>query len=339
MFAKKIVAGAALLALAATAQAQVKVYGYVELGVGSYKAAEVGAKSTTEVSSGNMMTSFIGFAGSEDLGGGLKAEFTLESFIGADTGAYLKNNAGNFWGRGSNIALSGGFGKLALGQYDTPLFVAGLSYNPFGSSMFFSPTMRHYYGLGTGVGATGNALSADTGWVNSVTYETPNLGGFVGTLQWSPKESSTAGTKDSFTLGASYNAGPLSLMGVYASHGVTDANTAYAGKQKVFSLNASYDFSVAKAFFQYTDVDNSDTTVDDTLFQVGATVPVSAAGNVLISYGQLKQDTTDLKNKIFSLGYDHSLSKRTGVYVALTNEKATDLKGANTFAVGLRHAF
>ena len=337
MFAKKIVAGAALLALAAAAQAQVKVYGYVELGVGSYKAA--GGKSTTEVSSGNMMTSFIGFAGSEDLGGGLKAEFTLESFIAPDTGSTLTNNAGNFWGRGSNIALSGGFGKLALGQYDTPLFVAGLSYNPFGSSMFFSPTMRHYYGLGTGVGATDNSLTADTGWVNSVTYETPNLGGFTATLQWSPKESSTAGTKDSFTLGAAYNAGPLSLMGVYASHGVTDANTAYAGKQKVYSLNASYDFSVVKAFFQYTDVDNSDTTVDDTLFQVGATVPVSAAGNVLISYGQLKEDTTDLKNKIFSVGYDHSLSKRTGVYVALTNEKATDLKGANTFAVGLRHAF
>lgn len=343
MFAKKIVAGAALLALAAAAQAQVKVYGYVELAVGSYEKA--GGDSITEVSSGNMMTSFIGFSGSEDLGGGLKAEFTLESFIGADTGSNLTNNAGGFWGRGSNIALSGGFGKLALGQYDTPLFVAGLSYNPFGSSMMFSPTMRHYYGLGNGVGATGAALTADTGWVNSVTYETPNLGGFVGTLQWSPKESSAEGTKDSFTLGASYNAGPLSLMGVYASHGYTGGPALvgpvgpFVGKQKVYSLNASYDFGMAKAFFQYTDVDNADTTEDDTLFQVGATVPVSAAGNVMVSYGQLKTDDTDLKNKIFSLGYDHSLSKRTGVYVALTSERATDLSTGNTFAVGIRHAF
>jgi len=128
-------------------------------------------------------------------------------------------------------------------------------------------------------------------------------------------------------------------MGVYASHGVTDANTAFAGKQKVYSLNASYDFGMAKAFFQYTDVDNADTTVDDTLFQIGATVPVSASGNVMVSYGQLKEDDTDLKNKIFSLGYDHSLSKRTGVYVALTSERATSLSTGNTFAVGIRHAF
>lgn len=344
MFAKKIVAGAALLAMAAAAQAQVKVYGYLELGVGSYKSAGA-AKSVTAVSSGNMMTSFLGFAGSEDLGGGLKAEFTLETFIGADTGAFVPNNAGQFWGRGSNIALSGGFGKVALGQYDTPLFVAGLSYNPFGSSMMFSPTMRHYYGFGIGLtgqtaGTTNFAqsLTTDTGWVNSVTYETPNFGGFMATLQWSPKESPAATAEDSFTIGASYNAGPLSLMGVYGDHGLS---TAYTGKQKVFSLNGSYDFGVAKAFLQYTDVDNSNTSVDDTLFQIGASVPVTAQGTVLVSYGQLKRDTApnDTTNKIFSLGYDHSLSKRTGVYAALTSERHTALKTGNSFAVGIKHSF
>ncbi|HEX5372500.1 MAG TPA: porin [Aquabacterium sp.] len=336
MFSKKIVAGAALMALAAVAQAQVKVYGYLDLGVGSLESA--GGDSVTHVGSGGLMTSFLGFSGSEDLGGGLKAEFTLETFIGPDTGDYLSNNAGGFWGRGSNIALSGGFGKVAIGQYDTPLFVAGLAYNPFGSSMLLSPTMRHYYGLSLGVAATDNALTTDTGWVNSLTYETPNLGGFTATLQWSPKESSADGAKDSFTLGAAYNAGPLSLMAVYADHG-ENATGAYEGEQKVYSLNASYDFGVAKGFFQYTDVDNADTSVDDTLFQIGATIPVSAQGNVMVSYGQLKEDTTDLKNKIFSLGYDHSLSKRTGLYAAFTSERATNKSTGNSFMVGVRHSF
>lgn len=338
MFSKKIVAGAALMALAAVAQAQVKVYGYLDLGVGSFEAA--GGDSTTQVSSGNLMTSFLGFSGSEDLGGGLKAEFVLETFIGADTGSMLPNLASTagFWGRGSNIALSGGFGKLAIGQYDTPLFVAGLTYNPFGSSMLLSPTMRHYY-RGFSAAATGPALGTDTGWVNSLTYETPNLSGFTATVQWSPKESSVDGDKDSFTLGAAYNAGPLSLMGVYADHGKTSANGAYAVEQKVFSLNASYDFGVAKGFFQYTDVDNDGTTVDDTLFQIGATIPVTAQGNIMVSYGQLKEDDTDLKNKIFSLGYDHSLSKRTGLYVAFTSERATGLDTGNSFVAGIRHSF
>lgn len=342
MFAKKnVVAVAALLALAAgAAQAQVKVYGYVDLSVGSFEAA--GGESTTQVSSGNMMTSFIGFSGSEDLGGGLKAEFTLETFIAPDSGQFLANNAsaGGFWGRGSNIALSGGFGKVALGQYDTPLFISGLSYNPFGSSMFFSPTMRHYYGLGTGVGATGRALTTDTGWVNSVTYETPVFGGFSAMAQWSPSESSTDGEADSFTVSAAYNAGPLSLMAVYADHGVTDANAAYLGEQQVFALNGSYDFGAAKLFLQYTGVDNGDRDLEDSaMYQIGASVPVSEAGKFLVSYGQLKLDDSDLKNKIFSIGYDHALSKRSGVYAAFTSERATDLSTANTFAVGVRHSF
>jgi predicted porin len=344
MFSKKIVAGAALLALAAAAQAQVKVYGYVDLGFGSFESAGTNTKSVTKVDGGNLMTSFIGFTGSEDLGGGLKAEFALETFIGADTGSYLANNASStgFWGRASWIGLGGSFGRVIIGQYDTPLFVSGLSYNPFGSSMLLSPTMRHYYGLSLGVAGTGRTLTTDTGWVNSLTYETPNLSGFTATAQWSPKESSTSGTKDSFTLGAAYNAGPLSLMAVYADHGMTDVNAAYAGKQKVWALNASYDFAVAKGFFQYTSVDNSNTSVDDAAWQIGATVPVSPSGNVMVSYGELKEDTTattTTKNKIFSLGYDHSLSKRTGAYVAFTTERATNLDSGNSFVVGVRHAF
>jgi len=356
MFAKKIVAGAALLAVAAVAHADVKLYGSLDLSVGSYKAA--GGKSTTQVSSGNMMTSFIGFSGSEDLGGGLKAEFALESFIAPDTGSTLSNNTHGFWGRGSNIALSGGFGKVALGQYDNALFTYGYTYNPFGSSMYFSPTMRHYYGLGLGNNvrastygpASTAVLHADTGFVNSLTYETPVYSGFAGSLQWSPKESTAPGAKDSFTIGGSYNAGPLSLAIAYASIGlgtsakVTDANnvttntTSYGPAQKVTALGGSYDFGVAKAFAQYTSVNNK-VGADDKVWQLGASVPVTAAGSVLVSYGQDKVSNNGGTDKIFSLGYDHNLSKRTDVYTVLSNEKASKLKSGTTFAVGIKHAF
>src|SRR3990167_6339833 len=109
-----------------------------------------------------MMTSYIGFAGVEDLGGGLKAEFSLESFLAADTGKTVPNmnsSTSGFWGRGSWVGLSGGFGRVALGQYDNPLFTSGYTYNPFGSSMVASPTMRHFYS-----GGDFAALGVDTGW-------------------------------------------------------------------------------------------------------------------------------------------------------------------------------
>jgi predicted porin len=342
MFAKKIVAGAAMLAAAVAAQAGVNVYGTVDLGLFSVLPAhEEGDKRNTHVASGTMTTSFLGFSGSEDLGGGLKAEFALETFLAADTGSSTAtaNKAGGFWSRASNIALSGSFGKVAIGQYDNAFFTYGLTYNPFGASMTMSPTMRHFYALGPV--ANGALLSFDTGWVNSITYETPNLSGFNANVQWSPKEAT--GGKDSLTIGGQYNAGPLSIGAAYAAAGFA---TAYDAKQKDFTLGVSYDFGVVKAFGQYTDVKSyvdATATKDFTakIFQLGVSVPVSAQGAVLASYGEAKVKFEDGKgkNKVFSLAYDHALSKRTDAYVGLVNERQTELKSGTTFGVGLRHAF
>lgn len=354
MFAKKtLVAVAALLAAAGAAQAQssVKLYGYVEGTVGSYENFNLDTglvERTTEVGSGNMMTSFIGLSGSEDLGGGLKAEFALESFLANDTGATLGNMAGGFWGRASWVGLSGNFGRVILGQYDNAMFTYGLLYNPFGSSMVFSPTMVSYYGLSGTVFGTGSlaTLGYDTGWVNSVTYETPNFGGFTASLQFAPKETTAGGdAKDHYALSAAYNAGPLSVMGVYTSSGV--AGPAYVARQKNYALGASYDFGVAKLMGQYSVVKDETGGADDKakFFQVGVSVPVTAAGNLMVSYGQTKYEdgVVEPKLKQFSVGYDYSLSKRTGVYAALTTKKLSDAgmidDTATTYAVGLRHAF
>jgi predicted porin len=67
---------------------------------------------------------------------------------------------------------------------------------------------------------------------------------------------------------------------------------------------------------------------------------VTAAGTVLASYGQLKNDNGGTaKTTEFSLAYDHAISKRTGAYAGVNNTKVTGAKAANTFAVGVRHAF
>lgn len=360
MFAKKsVVAGAALLAIAAAAQAEVKIYGYLDASFGSYEdfnftTPTLTTDRATKVESGNMMTSFIGFAGSEDLGGGLKAEFALESFLATDTGGDVRNMAGGFWGRASWVGLSGDFGRVILGQYDNAFFTLGYTYNPFGSSMVFSPAMVSYYSLG-GFSANNNraALGYDTGWVNSITYETPNLGGFTAALQFAPKETSASGDdiKNSFAVSGAYNAGPLSVMAVYTDSG--DTSDAYTDRQKNWGLGASYDFGVLKLQGQFSQVKSYEGGSDDgkaKFFQIGATVPVTSAGNFLISYGQTKYDdgfrsyvADGAKLKQISLGYDHSISKRTGAYVAFTNKKISDVPAdddtANIFAVGIRHSF
>lgn len=358
MFAKKnLVAAAALLALVGAAQAQssVKLYGYLEADFGSYKA--VGGKATTKVQSGDMMTSFIGFSGVEDLGGGLKAEFMLESFVGGDTGSNVPNQAGQFWSRASWVGLSGGFGKVILGQYDNALFTSGLLYNPFGSSMTFSPTMRHFYDLGsTTIAAPGTyALSqGDTGWVNSITYETPVFGGFAASVQFSPKEDASGTYKNSYTASASYNIGGFSAMAVYVDGGkapkvsASAAASPYIMAFRAANFGASYDFGPVKAFGQYTQFKYYadglfDSAVDKAkVWQLGVSIPVTASGTVLASYGQSKYQVVaddDYSSKILSLGYDHALSKRTSVFAAFSKEKITDETSGRAIAVGVKHNF
>jgi predicted porin len=355
MFAKKnLVAAAALLAVAGAAQADVKLYGTLDMDVGSYEAAHAKGTSvrTTKVQSGDMITSFIGFAGSEDLGGGLKAEFALESFIGADTGSNIGNNGGGWWGRASNVALSGGFGKVAIGQYDNPLFTSGYTYNPFGSSMTFSPTMRHLNYIGQ-TDISGAGVGFDTGWINSLTYESPVMAGFQVIGQYAPKETKTAGTNNSYTLAGSYNMGPFSAMLTYVSAGVASNTDAYKHKEKVTDLGVSYDFGVLKAFGQYTyinhdaayDSTSSSVLADDSkdkIWQLGVSVPVTANSSVMASFGQLKntpKGADSTKNEVFSLAYDYVLSKRTDVYAGIMNERQTSLESGQSFAVGLRHSF
>lgn len=347
MFAKKnLVAAAALLAIAGAAQAQVKVYGALDIGFGSYETAHAqnASSRTTKVDGGNMMTSFLGFSAAEDLGGGLKAEVTLETFLAPDTGKTLNNNADYFWGRGSNIALSGGFGKVALGQYDNPLFTSGYTYNPFGSSMLLSPTMRHL-GYLSQTGITGAGVGFDTGWVNSVTYESPEVQGFKGALQYAAKEATGGANKNSYTASGSYNMGPFSATLTYVKGGATTAPsaTAYTADEKVIDLGASYDLGAAKLFAQFTKVDDNTNLDKDTIYQVGVSVPVTEKIVALASFGSLKNKddgaTDSTNDRVLSIGVDYILSKRTDVYAAFMNNQQTGKVSGQTIVGGIKHNF
>jgi len=361
MFAKKnLVAAAALLALAGAAQADVKAYGTLDMSFGSFESLHASGTDSrvTAVESGAMMTSYIGFGGSEDLGGGLKAEFAIESFINADTGKASGNIAGDFWSRASWLAVGGNFGRVIVGQYDNAFFTQGWMYSAFGSSMAFSPTMHFLYSdnyssavsdfLSSAYGITSIQLGTgfDTGWQNSLTYESPNLSGFTFSAQYAPKETTSGGdSRDNFTLSGAYNAGPLSAMLSYAQSG--DDNSYYLAKQKVWGLGASYDFGVVKVAGQFTQVKTVGGVMgyDLTLkaYELGATIPVGEAGAVLVAYGEGKYSADDVswdfKHKIFSVGYDYKLSKRTDVYAGFKNDAGSDADSGQTFAVGIKHNF
>ena len=103
----------ALLAVAGTsaalAQSSVQVYGRVNTTIERQK---IGDGTVWGL---NNNSSRIGFMGTEDLGGGLKAGFALESGFHSDTGAG-GTSGGMAFNRQSEVNLSGNFGMIRLGH-------------------------------------------------------------------------------------------------------------------------------------------------------------------------------------------------------------------------------
>ncbi|MBV5298281.1 MAG: porin, partial [Rhodoferax sp.] len=113
---KSLIALAVMAASGASfAQSSVSVYGLADIWFGSVKVDLPNGSSTTttKLDSGGVNTSRWGLKGSEDLGGGLKANFKLEQAIALDTGA-----ASGF-SRYAYVGFSGGFGEVKLGKTGT----------------------------------------------------------------------------------------------------------------------------------------------------------------------------------------------------------------------------
>jgi hypothetical protein len=114
---KSLIALAALSAFATAAQAQstVSVYGIVDAGLSSLDATNAkGQKVTTEgIKQGNASGSRLGFRGTEDLGGGLKANFVIEMTADVTGSTALTATRQAFAG------LQSGAGELRIGTQNT----------------------------------------------------------------------------------------------------------------------------------------------------------------------------------------------------------------------------
>lgn len=337
-----IAAPAALACLSspAFAQSSVQLYGLLDAGIGSFQLS--GAVRDTRLESGQMTTSYWGIKGEEDLGGGFAAVFAFESFLRPDTGDSGRFPNDPFLSRNANVGIRGGFGTVRLGRATTPLFVSTLLYNPFGDSFGFSPSIRSFFG------ATGK-VAGDTGWSNAITYSAPRIAGFSTTIQLALGEGDVSGE----SLGASiaYGSGPLGL-----SLAIQQVKATFAsGDETTWQLGASYNLGLAKAFFQYGQVDEGATSTiagtppaavasrtaltKDKIAQVGASIPL-AGGSILASFAMA--DTSgafDTSRDVLSIGYDHNLSKRTDAYAVVMSDKQESSSRGNTFAVGMRHRF
>ena len=325
--ATTLAATAALCSVGVQAQSVV-LYGLLD--ASASRSRPLGGDYRWQLDSGNMARSFIGFRGSEDLGGGLRAVFRLESYLRADTGQSGRFDGDGFWGRDANVGLSGNFGTTVLGRNVTPLYLATITFNPFGESFGFSPSTRQYFAA---------AMLGDRSWNNSLAYiNNPKDALRVHLAVNTPEASgATIGRNSGVTL--SYIAGPfaVALTAEKIKNSPLPLPAGFEG-QTVLQAGASYDFKLVRLYGQIGRV-KTEATIDGrtVLYQLGAAVPI---GNslILVAYGNSQAKTlySRITDQTASLGYDYFLSKNTDIYVAALYEKSFNVSSGNTVAGGIR---
>jgi len=81
---------------------------------------------------GGLSTSFWGFRGTEDLGGGYSTFFVLESYFQPQNGTYVAFTGDSFFSRNSYLGIAMPHGSIRAGRLTTPLYISTL--NPFFNS-------------------------------------------------------------------------------------------------------------------------------------------------------------------------------------------------------------
>lgn len=318
---KSLIALAVLAASgAAMAQSSVTLYGIADVWVGRTSVTTAaGVKTNTSVlQSGGLGGSRLGFKGTEDLGGGLKAVFALEQGVAVDTGA------GGTFNRQSYVGLAGGFGQVTFGNTWTAMDdVLGASNSGFDSGLSASNNVLQVQAL----------YASNPG--NTIKYVSPSFGGFSGGFSHSLKENSLVTGHEGITdFSLSYSAGPVAANFAYQVQNGAAADT------KLTALNGSYDLGMAKLLASYGSVKYP--VGKSTDFQFGADVPLSSAMTLSAGYAQSKEDAAagGQKRTGYGLAVGYSLSKRTTTYAGFRQAKVKNSAAKDSvIAAGIRHTF
>jgi predicted porin len=310
-----------LAAGTAMAQSSVNIYGRFNVTAESINRNDVKTKELVN------NASRIGFKGTEDLGGDLKAGFVLEHGFNVDTGT----PSGAFWGRQSEVNLSGRFGMLRAGNFTSEAYYA----------------TSDYIGLHNHeTGDSSDALYAYIGRnVNKVAYRTPEFVKGL-TAEASVSAGEGGGNARNYDFAINYGLGPLHLGFGYEKA---------AGDAKQFAVSALYEFGS----FMVGGMVQRDT--DGFGAGLGNRTNVRLSGAYILGNSEFHlnvgkaDDYSKLKNSAgtqFTVGYNYNLSKRTKVYAyytAIDGDKVGLYTGGprangkdgefSALAVGVRHNF
>lgn len=338
-----------LLGNSALAQTTATVEGVIDTFVGSMRSSGDPGR-TEKVDGSGLTTSWIGFKGSEDLGGGLQANFALAAYFRPDSGEMGRFPGDPFFSRMANVGLSGRFGAVTLGRAAAPNTLSVLRFNPFGNAPTFSPLAVHLNIPLLNASRWGTSLAGDTGWSNQIRYTTPTVNDLTASLHYQFGEGAS-NNKNNIGADFLYMGSPLSLTAFFhrvevnnpldAPDGVVkSASGLRALRQSAWFVGAGYDFKSAKLFATY-DQTSHDIDLRDHTHSVGITVP-QKRDEILAAWAQTRRAGTgipDLRRDTVSIGYAHKPSSRTTLYLVVMRDKISTFESGSIIGAGIQHRF
>lgn len=353
---------------AAFAQSSVTLFGVADTGYTYVKGDGNGNIKGMSVSGLN--SSRIGVRGTEDLGGGLKANFWFEAGVNTDSGAGAATNTNNqstgssgtglSFNRRMFVGLSGGFGEVRLGRNYTPIFMQITSNDPFGTNGVGETNIEVLSGLVPGNGVIATTVRAS----NAIEYLTPpGIGGVYVHGMYALGENAsnagtaTVGTNDGRMVGirAGWAGGPADVSVAYNK---TDyLQLATQGSYTVMGIGGTLTFGAFKPMFQVVKhkIDIANVTAQDperTDFLLGLVASFGATDlRVAYNHYSLKHVTPNASTLCptctndgavqYSIGPVYNLSRRTavyGTYSLVDNKGNGNAFQVQTTAVGGRPA-
>jgi predicted porin len=321
---RKLIPTALLLGAVGAAQAQVAVYGVIDMSYGKNDAVKFGQKADfhsggDDYSSQGNSTTRVGVKGSTDVGSGMKANFKLETAgISIDGKVGSAGDIGGpdqpFFNRQAWAGLSGSFGEVRLGKQDSVPFQSMVGFDFNGAA-----------NAASAFGASGVAAWGTGRQSRSLQYISPDMGGLKAQLGFVP-EGNVVGDKATYSAAVNYSAGAFAA-------GVTTESKRTITGTRFTALAASYDFKVVKVMASYSD--GAFGSANNEGYGFGIVAPI-AGFNIGMNYGK---NTGLVKTNANEFFINREVYKNTYAYVDYGNyDPKTSAKG-KSYAMGVIYVF
>jgi predicted porin len=356
--------GVALAGSMSAAAADISVFGHIDTSIDnvdvSDNGAPPGAPDNADDTNLHCTTCSIGFKGSEDLGNGLKAIFSLDFQYNTTERNSRSINNGTYGGaqndtlgnepvanaitdRDQWLGLSGGFGKVRVGTISTVYKSHGAMIDPlYRTSLQGRDHHLQINELHSGAGEETQGRAT-----NTFRWDSPSYSGFQVGAHYTLDNNEQSNEDDNpYGIGLSYENGGILAFADYITNDSSDSVANGTREISAWKVGGKFAFSDFAVMGQYEDADGLNAINDETTQWHIAGSYTMGSNLLYLAYGNRESENTGITFEdadSWTIAGVHNMSKNTSVYAGYNNIQDDYAPGLtwemDQFTLGMKHKF